>query len=84
MDDPWPAIFITIASIFLTAAFSRLGSIVVSRTTLERLHEEKIGRAGLYLWLYRSRDFVSQMVLLGQTITISIGALALLSIFFKR
>ena len=83
MDDPWPAVFITIAAIVLTAAFSRLGSIVVSRTTLERLHEEKIGRAGLYLWLYRSRDFVSQMVLLGQTITISIGALALLSILLQ-
>ncbi len=83
MDDPWAAIFIAIASIVLTAAFSRLGSSGISRTTLERLHEEKIARAGLYLWLYRSRDFVSQMVLLGQTIAISIGGLALLSVFFE-
>ena len=82
MDDPWPAIFTTIAALVLTAAFSRLGSIGISRTALERMHEENIPRTGLYLWLYRSRDFVSQMVLLGQTIAISIGALALLSLFF--
>ena len=83
MDDPWPAVFTTILALVLTAAFSGLGSIGISRTTLERLHEEKIARAGLYLWLYRSRDFVSQMVLLGQTIAISTGTLALLSLFFQ-
>ena len=82
MDDPWPAAVMTITAIVLTALFARLGSIgnALSRTTLERLHEDGVDRAGLYLWLYRSRDFMSQMVTLGQTIVIALGALSLLSL----
>ena len=82
MDDPWPAAAITIVAIVLTALFSRLGSIgnALSRTTLERLHEDGVAHSGLYLWLYRSRDFMSQMVTLGQTVVIALGAISLLSL----
>jgi CBS domain containing-hemolysin-like protein len=66
-------------AILTTVIFARLGQIgnVISRTTLERLKEEGVTRASLYLWIYRSRDFMLQMIILAQTLAIAIGSFAI-------
>jgi putative hemolysin len=81
LDDPaWPDPFIVIMAISSIAIFARLGLIgnAISRTMLERLKEEGITRAVFYLWIYRSRDFTSQLVILGQTLAIALGAVSVL------
>jgi putative hemolysin len=81
LDDPaWPHPFIAILAILTTVVFARLGLIgnAISRTTLERLKEEGATRATLYLWIYRSRDFMLQMVILAQTLAIALGAMSIL------
>lgn len=81
MDDPaWPNPIIAILAILITVIFARLGLIgnAISRTTLERLKEEGQPRASFYLWVYRSRDFMAQMVTLAQTLAIAIGALSMI------
>lgn len=81
MDDPaWPDPIIIALSILVTIVFARIGAIgnAISRTTLERLKEEGAPRASMYLKIYRSRDFMAQMVIFAQTLAIALGALSIL------
>lgn len=81
MDDPaWPDPIIIIFAIVITVVFARFGSIgnAISRTTLERLKEEGASRAALYLWIFRSRDFIVQMATLTQTLAIAFGTLSVM------
>ena len=83
MDDPaWPNPIIALLAILIIVIFARLGLIgnAISRTTLERLKEEGKSRASFYLWVYRSRDFMAQMVLLAQTLAIAVGAISMLQL----
>jgi CBS domain containing-hemolysin-like protein len=61
-----------------TALLARLGSIgsALSRSTLERLREEQVPRASLLLSMTQPRYLLSQLVELGQTFSISLGAAA--------
>lgn len=84
MDDPeWSESLIAIAALVITAGLSRLNAIsnALSRATLERLSEAGMPKARLYLWFYRSRDFMNQMVFLAQIAVIAVGALAFLALF---
>jgi putative hemolysin len=81
LDDPaWPDPLIVILAILTTAIFARIGSIgnAISRTTLERLKDDGAARAALYLWIFRSRDFMAQMVTLAHTLASALGALSIL------
>lgn len=83
MDDPaWPDPIIALLSILVTGLFARLGSIgnAISKTTLERAREEGTPRASFLSLILRSRDFVAQMVTLGQTLSIALGGLSILRI----
>lgn len=80
MDDSgWPEGLLVVLSLLSTALLARIGSIggTLSRSTLERLLEEGVSRAGLLLSMFRARYALGQMVTLGQTISIAIGAVAL-------
>ncbi len=65
-------------SLLSTALLARIDSIggTLSRSTLERLREEGVGRAGLLLSMYRARYALEQMVTFGQTIAIAVGGVA--------
>ena len=85
MDDPaWPDPIIIIFAIVITVVFARFGSIgnAISRTTLERLKEEGASRASLYLWVFRSRDFIFQMATLTQTLAIAFGAFSVMRLTY--
>ena len=85
MDDPaeWCDYLVAIAGLVITAGLSRLNTIsnALSRATLERLAETGLLKARLYLWFYRSRDFMGQMVFLALIAVITVGSLAFLSLF---
>ena len=83
MDDPgWSEILIVFLSIAITTGLARLNSIgnVLSRTTVERLKGLGFSRTGLYLKLYRSRDFMNQSVVFAQIVVTAIGAFAFLAL----
>jgi putative hemolysin len=77
-ESGWPGGLIVLLSLLATALLARLGSIssALSRSTLERLKEEKIPRASLLLSMNQPRYLLSQLIALGQTFTISVGAVA--------
>ena len=78
MDDPgWPEALIVFVSLALTSLLARIGSVsaALSRSTLERLSEEDVSRASLYLKLYRPREVTGQLVIFGQAVAVAIGAL---------
>ena len=66
------------ASIAVTALLARLGSMgtALSRSTLERLWEENVPRAALLLSMNQPRNLLGQLVALGQTLSIAVGAVA--------
>ena len=79
MDDPgWSEFLIVIVSLSLTAILSRIGTITnaLSRSTLERLRDEGVTRARLYLSLYRPREVTGQLVIYGQAVAIALGTMA--------
>ena len=87
MDESgWPGGLIVLLSLLATALLARLGSIssALSRSTLERLKEEKIPRASLLLSMNQPRYLLSQLIALGQTFTISVGAVAFAAVLRDR